>query len=459
VKFAWRRCRKSVGVPSASPTIYISKMNTSRRNFLKTSAAALGFPTIVPSSVFGQNAPSNRITMGVFGWGMMAPGNTNMFLNMPDVQVVASCNVDQEHMKKSLETINGKYGNQDCKAYTDFREVMQRKDIDTVMIATPDNWHCLIAVEAAKNGKDIYGEKPLARTIAEQQAMVKAVKDNKRIFQTGSQQRSSPEFHKACELVRNGAIGKVKEVHIGLPGGHHDFAGTGKLTEVTAAPSHLDYDMWIGPSQMEPYIQGRVHMNWRWNYNVGGGQLLDWIGHHCDITHWAMDWDATGPSEIAPVQVDFPEASAVWNTATKYRTELKYPGDVKVTIAGGHDDIKMGAKFIGETGWIYVNRGQFESSNPEHRKFSRLPEADRKVSLYKTPGHHRNFIECVKSRELPICHVEVGHRSATPGHLSLIALKTNRTIKWDPVKEVIIGDEDASKLLTREYRAPWKLPV
>ena len=157
--------------------------------------------------------------------------------------------------------------------------------------------------------------------------------------------------------------------------------------------------MWIGPSQMEDYIKGRVHMNWRWNYNIGGGQLLDWIGHHCDIAHWGLDADATGPSEIKPIQVDFPPRTAVWNTATKYRTELKYPGDVTMVIAGGHDDIKGGTKFIGTDGWIHVNRGHFESSNPDFRKFSRLPEADRKVSLFKSPGHHRNFIDCVKSRQ------------------------------------------------------------
>jgi predicted dehydrogenase len=436
-----------------------SGSSVSRRSFLKSSAV-LAAPMVVPGGVLGlsgQTPPSDKVVMAVFGWGMQGPGNTGAFMNFSDVQVVASCNIDSEHQERALNSINGKYGNKDCKGYKDFREVMQRKDIDAVMLALPDNWHALVAVEAAKNGKDVYGEKPLARTIREQQAIVKAIKENNRIFQTGSQQRSDNEFHKACELVRNGRIGKITRVEVGLPGGHTDFARTGAFMEKSPPPPNLDYDMWIGPAQMEDYIKGRVHMNWRWNYNIGGGQLLDWIGHHCDIAHWGMDWDATGPSEIKPIQVDFPPRTAVWNTATKYRTELKYPGDVTMVIAGGHDDIKGGTKFIGTDGWIHVNRGQFESSNPEFRKFSRLPEADRKVSLFKSPGHHRNFIDCVKSRQPTLCTVEIGHRSATAGHLSLIALITNRTLKWDPAKEEINGDPEATKLMGREYRAPWKL--
>ncbi|MGI8602228.1 MAG: Gfo/Idh/MocA family protein [Verrucomicrobiales bacterium] len=437
-----------------------SGSSVTRRHFLKRSAAVLLAPAVIPSRVLGLDgatAPSNKISMAIFGWGMQGPHNTGQFLGMPEVQVVASCNVDQKHLEVSLNRINDHYKNKDCKSYKDFREVMQRKDIDAVMLALPDTWHALVAVEAAKNGKDIYGEKPLARTIREQQAIVKAVKDNKRIFQVGSQQRSSDEFHKACELVSNGTIGKVTAVEVGLPGGHTDFAGTRSKDKVTDPPPHLDYDMWLGPSQMEPYIEARVHMNWRWNYNVGGGQLLDWIGHHCDIAHWGMGWDATGPSEVKGIQADFPPREAMWNTATRYRSELTYPGDVRMTIAGGHADIRDGTKFIGSDGWIWVNRGAFESSNPDFRKFSRLPEAERKVSLFKSPGHHRNFIDCVKSRQPTVCTAEIGHRSATAGHLSLIACLTGQPVKWDAAKEEVIGNSEGSKLLGREFRAPWKL--
>jgi predicted dehydrogenase len=260
------------------------------------------------------------------------------FMNEDDCQVVAFCDVDKEHLKQATDAINGRYGNQDAKGYHDYREMMARTDIDAVMLALPDHWHGLVSVEAANSKKDIFGEKPLARTIREQQAIVKAVQKNGRIWQTGSWQRSVDDFRLAAQIVRSGMIGTLKEVHVGLPAGHSDFAGTGSKTQVTAPPAQLDYEMWIGPAQMEDYIEGRVHKNWRWNYNIGGGQLLDWIGHHCDIAHWGMDMDNGGPSEIKPVQVDFPEATAMWNTATKYRTELTYPGGVKMTIAGGHDE-------------------------------------------------------------------------------------------------------------------------
>ena len=439
---------------------------SSRRDFLKTGAkttvAALGFPTIIKSSALGADgatAPSNRITMGVAGWGMQAPGNTQNFLRQADVQVIAACNIDQQHMEKALGTINAKYGNKDCRAYKDYREMMSQKDIDTVMLAVPDNWHALMSVEAAKNKKDIYGEKPLARTIAEQQAIVKAANANNIIWQTGSWQRSTSQFLKAAEMVRSGLIGKVTEIHVGLPSGHNDFAGTKDKLTVTEPPAHLDYEMWIGPATMEPYMEGRVHKNWRWNYNIGGGQLLDWIGHHCDIAHWAMDWDNSGPTEVNPIQVDMPKRTDPWNTATKYRAELAYPGGVKMVIAGGHSDVKMGTKWIGENGWIWVDRSGFDSSDPEHKRYSRLPEAQRKVELYYSGDHYKNFIDCVKSRKPTVAPVTAAHHSAVPGHLALISFLVNRSLKWDATKEEIIGDAEASKFLGREYRAPWKLSV
>lgn len=430
----------------------------SRRRFLAVTGATVAAPMVVPASVLGgdsQAAPSNRIVMGVVGWGMMGPGNTDAFLNQKDCQVVAACDLDQKHLEQALNTVNGRYGNKDCKAYKDYREMMARKDIDAVMLAVPDHWHALTAIEAAKNKKDIYGEKPLARTIAEQQAIVRAVKDNGRIWQTGSWQRSVENFHKACEIVRNGLIGKVTRVEVGLPSGHTDFARTGDKRAVTDPPAWLDYEFWIGPGKMMPYIEARVHMNWRWNYNTGGGQLLDWIGHHCDIAHWGCDFDNTGPLEIEG-QGEFPPEDAMWNTCTKYRINLKYPNDVAMTIAGGHGDIRGGTKWIGPNGWVWVDRGQFDCSNQELKDVSRLPDNLRKVKLYNSRNHHRNFLDCVKSRQPTITPAEVAHRSAVPGHLGLIAMLVGRKLKWDPAKEVILGDPDASKLMTRAYRPPWK---
>jgi predicted dehydrogenase len=396
--------------------------------------------------------------MGVVGWGMQGPGNTGNFLREADCQVVAVSDVDKKHLESAVNRINSHYKNQDCKAYHDFHEMMARKDIDTVMLALPDTWHMLSAVEAARNKKDIYGEKPLARTIAEQQAIVKAVQTNSRIWQTGSWQRSEANFHKAAEIVRNGMIGKLTRVEVGLPSGHNDFAKTKDKTAVTNPPPELDYNTWLGPSQMEPYIEARVHKNWRWNYNVGGGQLLDWIGHHCDIAHWGMGND----DKIGPVEVEgkgeFPPRDAVWNTCTVYRITAKYPGGIEMIIAGGHKDIRGGTKWIGTDGWVWVNRGgAFESSNSAWSDFKTLPDAQRKIKLIKTSGHYRNFLDSVKSRQPTVTPVEVAHHSAIPGHLGLIAMLAGRKIKWDPDREVILGDAEASKLLSRPYRAPWKM--
>ena len=428
----------------------------SRRNFLKTAGAALVLPTILPGSLFGQNRPSNRITLGVIGWGMQGPGNTRSFLAEDDCQVVAACDLDQNHLRSAVDTINGHYQNTDCKAYRDYRELFARKDIDAVMLAVPDHWHGILSTEAARHKKDIYGEKPLARTIAEQQVIVKAVQKNKIIWQTGSWQRSQPQFRKAAEIVRSGLIGQVTRVEVGLPSGHNDFAGTGKFMTPTEPPPELDYETWIGPSKMEPYIKGHVHMNWRWNYNTGGGQLLDWIGHHCDIAHWGLDFDRSGPSEIE-AHGDFPPADAAWNTCTKYRIELKYPQAITMVIAGGHDDIKMGTKWIGTEGWVWVDRGGFDASNPDWKKGKSLPEELRKVKLYESPGHQRNFLDCIKTRKPTITPVETAHHSAIPGHLGLISMLTGRKIRWDAKREKIIGDRAASRLLTRPYRAPWHL--
>ncbi len=430
-----------------------------RRRFLAAAGVAIAAPTLIPAGVFGRAnaaAPSERITLGVVGWGMQGPGNTRSFLSQKDCQVVAACDLDKDHLAAAVDTVNKHYGNTDCKAYHDYREIMARPDIDAVMIAIPDHWHMLASVEAANHKKDIYGEKPLARTIAEQQAIVKAVQKNNRIWQTGSWQRSTRSFPKACEIVRNGLIGKITHVEVGLPAGHADFAKTGDKMSVSNPPPQLDYDFWIGPSKMMPYIEGRVHMNWRWNYNTGGGQLLDWIGHHCDIAHWGLDFDNSGPSEVEG-HGDFPPEAAIWNTSTKYRIELKYPKDITMTIAGGHPDIRSGTKWIGTNGWVWVDRGGFDASNQEWREMIDLPEDLRKVKLYKSNDHQRNFLDCVKSRKPTITPVETAHHSAIPGHLGLISMITGRKIKWDAAKEVIVDDPDASKLLTRSYRAPWKM--
>jgi len=370
--------------------------------------------------------------------------------------------------------VNKRYGNTDCQGYHDYRELLARKDIDAVMLALPDTWHALVATEAAKQGKDIWGEKPLARSIAEQQAIVKAVQKYGRIWQTGSWQRSETNFRVGAELVANGLVGKLQRVEVGLPAGHNDFAKTEDKNQVTPPPAELDYEMWIGPSQMEDYIEARIHKNWRWNYNIGGGQLLDWIGHHCDIAHWGMGMDRSGPVEVKPIQADFPARTDMWNTATKYRTEATYGNGVVMTIAGGHDDIQLGTKWIGDKGFVWVNRnGAYETNidglgeiinkrrqgrqgNPGPqatgvgRQCDQDPPLQQSQPLAELPGLHQ---------ESPADRDAGGDRPRQrhPGHLSLIALMLNRTLKWDPKAETIADDAEATKLLGREYRGPWKL--
>jgi predicted dehydrogenase len=462
-----------------------SRHKISRRHFLATAGAAMVLPMIVPGCAVGRGGrsrPSNRINLGVIGWGMQGPGNTKSFLVEEDCQVVAACDLDRNHLQSAVDTVNDHYQNKSCAAYHDYRELMARDDIDAVMLAVPDHWHALIATEAARHKKDVYGEKPLAHTIAEQQAIVRAVQKNKIIWQTGSWQRSGATFRKAAEIVRNGLIGKLTHVEVGLPSGHHDFAGTapallkkleslpGKISDlskvvpgtaawnlaVTEPPPELDFQTWIGPAKMEPYIQARSHMNWRWNYNTGGGQLLDWIGHHCDIAHWGMDCDRSGPLEVEG-HGEFPDANALWNTCTKYRIELKYPKDITMTIAGGYDDIRSGTKWIGTDGWVWVDRGGFEASNPEWKKFKNLPDEMRKVKLYESRGHQRNFLDCIKSRQPTITPVETAHHSAIPGHLGLISMLVGRKINWSVAHETIHNDAEATKLMSRSYRAPWAL--
>jgi predicted dehydrogenase len=437
----------------------------SRRRFIAATSAAIAAPTFIPARALGKEdrpAASERIVIGIVGWGMMGPGNTKGLMKEKDCQVVAACDLDKRPLQQAVDAINKGYGNTDCKAYHDYREMMARDDIDAVMLAVPDHWHALTSVEAANRKKDIYGEKPLARTIAEQQAIVKAVQKNKRIWQTGSWQRSVDNFHKAAEIVRNGLIGKVTQVEVGLPGGHVDFKKTKEKMQVTEPPPELDYELWTGPSEMLPYIEGRVHMNWRWHYNYGGGQLLDWMGHHGDIAHWGLDFDNTGPLEIEGTG-EFPPKDAVWNTCTKYRITLKYPKDVTMTVAGGHSDIRSGTKWIGTDGWVWCDRGGFDASNPEWKQWKEVPESVAKVRLYRsgTPlnqqAHYRNFLDCVKSRKPTVTPVETAHHSLIPGHLGLISMLVGRKIKWDSKKEKIMGDDEASKLLSRDYRKPWKL--
>jgi predicted dehydrogenase len=433
----------------------------SRRHFLRTAAiaggaAVAGFPTIVKASALGKDgavAASDRIVMAGIGFGMMGPGNMSSFLEKPEVQWVAVCDLDTEPLARAKAMVDKKYGNKSCATCHDFRELYLRKDLDAVSIAVPDHWHAILSIAALRAGLDVYGEKPLTHNLREGRALCDAVKRYGRVWQTGSWQRSVENFHQASELVRNGRIGKIKRIEVGLPQGHYDFAGTFGQEALVPPPKNLDYEFWVGPAPWWPYCKARVHMNWRWNMDFGGGQYMDWIGHHLDIAHWGMGWDETGPVEIEAAG-EFP-ASGIYNSPTRYYVQAKYADGTPMVLAGGHDEIWSGTKWIGEYGWIWVDRGQFETEPASLKRETIGPEEAR---LYRSRDHHQNFLDCVKSRGQTITPAETAHRSASVGHLGVIAMEIGRKIKWDPANETIIGDPEAERLLGHSYRKPWQLP-
>jgi len=435
------------------------KNTISRRQFLTktagTAVGVIGLPYFVPASALGRGgsvSPSERITLGCVGVGWQGTSNLKSFLREKDCQVVAVCDVDEHHLEETINHVNSYYRNKDCAGYRDYRELVSRDDIDAVSLGLPDHWHAVPAIAAARAGKDIFGEKPLSHNLLEGRAICEAVKRYGLVWQTGSWQRSEPNFRFACELVLNGRIGKVHTVEVGLPSGHSDFGKTEGQEGICPPPRELDYDFWIGPAPYAPYCPARVHKNWRWHLDYGGGQLMDWVGHHVDIAHWGLGLDYTGPVEIEG-NGEYPK-DGLWNTATKYRLTAKYADGITMTIAGGHDDIIKGTKWIGEDGWVWVTRGEIDAQPKEllNEKFG-----TEEINLFRSPGHWRNFLDCVKSRETTLAPCEVAHRSATPGHLGQIAMLLGRKIRFNPDTEEIIGDATAMRMLGRAMRSPWHL--
>jgi predicted dehydrogenase len=423
-----------------------------RRSFLKR----LVFPAIVPGTALGLNgavAASDRVTLATIGVGWMGGSHVNLFLKVPAVQYVAVCDVDENHLAAAKAKIDQTYGNKDCAIYRAFEEVLARRDIDAVTMACPDHWHGVIAYSALRAGKDVYGEKPLAHNFHEGKAIADAVDRYQRIWQTGSWQRSKEQFRRACELVRNGRIGSLQRVEVGLPGGYDDLAENKDKIAPTSPPATLNYDRWTGPAAEMPYRPATSHKNWRWNLNYGGGQLMDWVGHHVDIAHWGMGADETGPLEIEG-RGEYPPIDAVWNSATRYRIEAKYAGGVTLLIAGGYPEIIGGTKWIGSEGWVHVDRKTL-SAEPASILSSKI--APTEIQLPKSPGHYEEFIASVKSRKPTLTPASVAIRSVTPGWLGQIAMLTNRKLHWDPKAMRIVNDDAASRLLSRDMRAPWRL--
>ena len=426
----------------------------SRRRFVATAAASSAAATIVPASVFGKErpAPSERITVAMIGCGKMGQGyHISSLLRMKDVQLVAACEVDRTRREHAKTRIEKQYSTpkktyKGCQTTDDFRKVIARKDIDAVCIATPDHWHAIPIIEACKAGKDVYCEKPLTLTILEAQRCIEAVNKHKRVFQTGSQQRSSVfgPFRRACELIRSGRIGDVKRITVGV-GGPSKFCD---LPEEAMEPG-LNWDMWLGQAPKRAYhsvLSPRGMHNhfpaWRSYREYSGGGHTDMGAHHYDIAQWALGMDDSGPVEIIPPK----------DPTSGQGVKFVYANGVEMFHGGG----PAGCVFHGTKGKLHIGRGTLTS---DPGSIVKEPIGKDDVHLFKSPGHHRNWVDCIKSRKKCVAPVEAGSRTVTIIHLGNLAYWHGRSFKWDPKKWQFVGDDEANKkFLDRDRRDPWQLP-
>jgi predicted dehydrogenase len=422
----------------------------SRRTLLKkglVGGAVLALPMIVPSSVFGEDAPSNKTTLGIIGTGDQGILNIRGLISRQGAQVVAVCDVDFTHREEARKRLKLSPES----SYVDFRELIDRDDVDAVVVCTPDHWHALVSIAAMKAGKDVYCEKPLAYSIAEGRALCDTAKRYGRILQTGSQQRSDKNYRYACELVRNGRIGKLHTIKVEIP----ENSRPNPLTwSPEPPPKELDYDMWLGPALYRPYAKLGSHYSWRFIYDYGWGQLSNWGAHAFDIAQWGNGTDLTGPFEISGTS-KFPK-EGLFETPLSYDLEYKYANGVRLLCAttGKPDGTESPVRFEGTEGWIFVSRNKLFSYPATLIQSKIGPNEDR---LYNSIDHMQNFIECVRQRKRPVADVEIGHRSATVCHLGGIAVRLGRKLRWNPATEHFIDDEEANKMLSRPMRSPWNL--
>ncbi|OWK36186.1 Gfo/Idh/MocA family protein [Fimbriiglobus ruber] len=425
------------------------RFSRSRRAFLRAGVAGgafLSLPASIYRTALGADVPpSEKVRLGFIGLGGQGTGNMNAFLKHSHATVAAVCDVDSSHLAKAAGVVE-KATKKAPQAEKDFRKLLDTKDVDAVVVSTPDHWHALTTVAACAAGKDVYCEKPLTLVIGEGQAMVAAARKHGRIVQTGSQQRSDARFRQACELARNGALGKVHTVKVGLPGPNFKAPGVPDSTP----PAELDYEFWLGPAPARPYNEKRVHYLFRFFWDYSGGQQTNFGAHHLDIAQWGLGMDESGPVSI--------EATAQFNKEKWFETPevakitYTYANGVKILCSLGKGGYPGGTTFEGDKGSIFVDRSKITATPPEI-----LKSTGGDVKLYVSNNHHGNWLDCIKTRKLPICDVAIGHRSATVCHLGNIAVRTGRKIAWDPAKEQIVGDAEAAKMTTKEYRAPWKL--
>jgi len=444
-----------------------------RRQILKSAVAAGGVvaaPWVISATALGKNgavAPSNRITVGGIGIGMMGQGHLRCFLGYPESQVLAVCDVDQwrrENAKTNVEQTyaaaqtSGAY--RGCQAYTDLRDLLARDDIDAVVVATGDNWHATASVMAVKSGKDVYCEKPISLTIREARAMADSARRYGRVFQIGLQQRSTPEFQKACGLVQKGAIGKVKIVYVCFPGTSDDVS-----LPTEPVPEGLDWDQWLGPAPWRPF-NGRFHrygrpphvVPWHFCRDFGGGNLTSNAVHAFDVVQWGLGMDESNPVEVIPPETgEYPVLTYKYANGVLLQVDWKLNPETQFVPEGwdvGTRIQNFGALFVGEDGWIHVGRQGYLRAHPKEILEQPAGEPD---PWHPVNNHHQDWLHCIETRQRPACDVSIGCRSTIVSHLGCIAHWTGRALKWDPVKEEFLGDEEANRLRWRAMREPWKI--
>lgn len=445
-----------------------------RRQFLKRSvalAAVVAVPAIISASARGAEdkpAPSNRVAMGCIGLGIQGMGNMRAFRGNSDVQVVAVCDVHEAQRLAGKKAVDDAYENKACAALKDFRELMARKDIDAVQITAPDHWHALMALEAVRAGKHMYCEKPMGWSVRAAQAVRKAVLASKVVFQFGTQQRSGPKFRQACELVRNGKIGPLKTILVGVPGNVVAGGGCPKQP-AEPVPPELDYDLWLGPAPQAPYCYQRCRPHtpkegWGVWYSISDycmGMIGNWGVHHLDIAQWGNGTDLGGPVEIEGTG-KFPQ-DMLSDTAVSWQIENRYANGVTLIHMDDGTAKKHplqqagyghGILFLGTEGWVHVDRQKIEASRPDLLKAAPGPND---IALFKSNNHHVNFIDSIKGLTKPAAPIEVAVRSDTLCNLELIAIRLKRKLRWDPAQESFVGDDEANRMLDRPMRAPWKV--
>jgi predicted dehydrogenase len=424
-----------------------------RRAFLQHTATALATaPLVVRSSVLGADgavAPSNQITVGFIGVGDHGTNwNLAYYLRLPAARVVAVCDIDSRRLERAKETVDDRYKNADCSTTKDFRDILARKDIDAVMISTPDHWHTLISLMAVHAGKDVQCEKPTL-TINEGKLLIETVRKHNKVFQTSTEDRAVPEYHRMAELVRNGRIGKLQRIEVVLPK-QPDRPGDPTPQPV---PPELDYDMWLGPAPDAPYTKDRVHFNFRWIWDYSGGIICDWGAHLFDTAQWANDTERSGPIEVEGTGTFW--EGGLYNTVKEYDITYRYANGIVMTCKPGNPSIK----FIGTDGWV-GNTGWRAPVQASSKEILESKIGPNELHLYTNPkGEHDDFLQCMKSRKDPYFPVDIGHRVSSVCHLANIAIKLGRKLKWDPETQQFVGDDSANAMLSRPLRAPWKLPA